>query len=221
MGVNAGYPTDLRSVCWAFGHPRTHLFDFLNSRIWPALCGVEVKKYNCGPVVRLETSSCSIDEQTALEKMAVGLTGALQGARNFYYLGSLAVDDLFSGVQLVIDQEIVNYIKEVISAFNPHPDLFSMEGIYELLRDVSLDREQFISHPDTAGKFRNILPSSRLLYREKLRQWLSHKKTLKDRAREECLKRLKEHQQTFQLPPEKQKALDEIYRSAEARLTAG
>ena len=128
------------------------------------------------------------------------------------------MDDLFSGVQFVIDVEIVNYIREVIESFNPHPDIVSMDGIYEMLRDVSLGKEQFLSHPDTVRKFKNILPSSDLLRREKLRQWLSHKKILKDRAREECIKRIKSKDQQFCLPADIQKELDKIYKRAERNL---
>lgn len=42
--------------------------------------------------------------------------------------------------------------------------------------------------------------------------------TQKDRAKEECLRRIKETKQEFHLPEDKQKALDEIYRQAEVNL---
>ena len=146
------------------------------------------------------------------------MVGALQGARNFSYAGNLCVDDLFSGVQFVIDVEIISYIKETIKSFNPHPDIVTMDGIYEMLREVSLGKEQFLSHPDTVGKFRNVLPSSELIHREKLRSWLSHKKILKDRAREECRKRIRNRKQEFHLASDKQKKLDKIYEKAERNL---
>jgi len=214
-----GHPTDLRSVCWAFGHPRRHLYNYLNWRAPNDLCGVPVTEYRCQSVL-LETSSCALDEQAAMEKMAAALLGALQGARHFSYAGNLAVDDLFSGVQFVMDVEMVNYVKELVQAFQPPPELLRTDGLYDLLRDVCLGRDEFISHPDTVRAFRKLLPCSDLLYREKLRQWLAHRKTFKDRARAECLRRLSEHRSAFQLPEDKQKALDEIYRSAEAHLLA-
>lgn len=217
FNVQAGRPVDLRSICWAFGHPRWHLFEFLNERLPFALCDLESEKYICNSIL-LASNSCSVDSQAALEKMACGLVAALQGCRSFSYAGSLAVDDLFSGVQLVIDTEIFNYIREVVESFNPSPDLVSMDGLYQLLKEVSLDQDQFISHPDTAAKFRNIIPVSNLIYREKAKEWLKHKKTLKERASEEYFRRLSEHKQTFHLPPEKQKAMDDIYRRAEAHL---
>jgi len=217
FGLSAGIPTDLRHVCWAFGSPRTHLYSFLTSRIIAGLTGCGADTY-LSPSVLLASSSSAVDEQAALEKMGVGLTAALQGCRSFSGTGNLCVDDLFSGVQFVIDVEIFNYIKETIESFDPHPDIISMDGLYELLRDVSLGKEQFLSHPDTATKFKNILPSSDLIHREKLRSWLGHKKILKDRAQEECLKRIKDTEQGFKLPEDKQKALDQIYKKAEADL---
>jgi trimethylamine:corrinoid methyltransferase-like protein len=208
VAIPGGRPTDLRNT-W-------HLFDFLNAWILPRLCKLEAARYLRDGTL-LETSSCAVDEQAGLEKMATAMVAALQGARNFGGLGNLCVDDLFSGVQFVIDVEIVEYVREVVEAFNPHPDIVSMDGNFEMLRDVSLGKEHFLAHPDTAAKFRNILPSSDLLHREKLRSWLGHRKLLKDRAREEYLKRM-ENQPQFSLPAEKQKALDEIYKKAEEQL---
>lgn len=218
VGLMGGLPTDLRHVCWAWGHPRQHLYAFLNARILAQLCGLEPEQYvRTGTL--LESSSSAVDEQAALEKMGVAMVAAFQGARSFSGAGSLCVDDLFSGVQFVLDLEIVRYIREVVEAFQPHPDLVSTEGLYELLRDVSLERDEFLSHPDTVARFRNILPSSGLIRREKLRSWLGHRKRLKDRAREECLDRIRSAEQKFHLPSDQQQALDRIYRAAEAELT--
>jgi trimethylamine:corrinoid methyltransferase-like protein len=213
LGIPGGVPTDFRNVCWAWGHPRRHLFDFLNHRILPALCDIEADRY-VRDAVLLESSSSSVDQQAGLEKMGIAMTAALQGVRAFGGLGSLCVDDLFSGVQFVIDVEIVNYVREAMEAFDPHPDILNTEGMFDMLRDVNTGKDHFISHPDTVARFRNILPSSDLLQREKLRSWLGHKQLLKDRAREECLSRIEE-QKPFALPDDKQRALDKIYRDAE------
>jgi len=216
VGIVAGFATDLRSACWAWGSPRQHLFHYLSSGLMPALCGYELERYRPASV-RLESSSCGIDEQAALEKMGSALLGALQGARTFSYAGSLCVDDLYSGVQFVIDLEIVNYIRELVEAFDPHPDILSMDGLYELIRDVSIGKETFISSSDTVRKFRNIVPSSQRLFREKLRAWMSHRKSLKDRAREEAIERIRTFE-PYRLPDDRQKELDAIYARAEASL---
>jgi trimethylamine:corrinoid methyltransferase-like protein len=127
--------------------------------------------------------------------------------------------DLFSGVQFVIDVEICNYIKELVEAFNPHPDIIAMDDdMYDSLKAVCMGEDEFISSYDTVSKFRNIMPSSKLLVHEKLRSWLQHHKVLKDRAREEAKERIRAFQPTFHLPDDKQKALDDIYARAEKEL---
>ncbi len=214
--MGAGIPTDLRNACWAFGSPRLHLFRYLASQVEWGLSGCEPEVYSI-PHVLLETSSAAVDEQAAMEKMSCGLMGAMQGARNFGYAGVLCVDDLFSGVQFIIDVEMVNYIRETIEAFDPHPDIINMEGLYEECREVALGDDTFISHPNTVKRFRNILPSPERIVREKLNSWLSHRTTLKDRGREEALERIGSFE-PYHLPDDKQRELDRIYARAEAEL---
>ena len=89
--------------------------------------------------------------------------------------------------------------------------------LYEVCRDCVRGDDQFISHPDTVARFRNVLPSCGLVRREKLRSWLAHKELLVDRAREEAIERMKTPQ-PFHLPEDKQKELDRIYCRAEESL---
>ena len=215
--LSAGHPTDLRSACWAFGSPRRHLFDFLQSRALPTLVGLRPDRYAPG-AVKLETSSPVVDELAGMEKMASALLGALQGARSFGYAGVLCVDDVYSGTQFVIDLEIVNHIRELVESFDPHPDVIATDGLYEELLDVCQGRDLFLSHPNTVARFRNILPSSDLIVREKLRAWISHHKTLKDRARDVALDRIRTHEPSFRLPDDQQRELDRLYAKAERDL---
>lgn len=216
IGIHGAMPTDMRNACWAFGAPGRHFHTYINSRIRPRLCGCDREFYTQGTVL-LETSAATIGEQAAFEKMAQGLLGALQGARTFYYAGALCVDDLFSGVQFVMDVEMVHYIRQIVEAFNPHPDIINMEGLYEECREVTLGHDTFLSHPNTVKRFRNILPTSNRIVREKLQSWLSHRKTLADRARDEALDRIRNFE-PYRLPAEKQRELDKIYARAEADL---
>lgn len=217
FGIAAGHPTDMRNVCWAFGSPRRHLFQYLTSQFIPNICGIKAEEYRISDVL-LETSSSSIDELAGMEKMAQGLIGAFQGARTFGYAGVLCVDDIFSGTQFVIDVEIVNYIREVIESFDPHPDIIATEGLYEEMLSVARGEDLFTSHPNTVKRFRNIVPSSDLIVREKLRAWMSHHKTLKDRARELAIEKIKCYEPTFHLSEDRQKELDRIYEKAKKKL---
>ena len=214
--LSAGMPVDLQSMAWAWGHSRMHLYQFLNDRALPALCGIQASEYRAGHGFMC-SGSCAVDARAGIEKTATALVAAMQGARHFGGAGNLAVDDLFSGVQLVLDVEIFQYVKDLIDAFDPHPDLMDTEGLYELIRDVAEGRDEFFSHIDTAAKVRNLLPVSKRRPHEKLRAWMIHEKGIKDRIRDECLERIAS-QPPFELDPNRRAELQRIYDAAERQL---
>ncbi len=218
VSMRSGMPTDMRNTCWAFGSPRAHLFEYLSWLIKYNFCGKQPRQY-VQKSVRLETSSPAVDELAGMEKMGCALSAAMMGCRNFSYAGVLCVDDVYSGAQLVIDLEIVEYIREVIESYNPHPDIIATEGLYEELRDVCLGNDIFLAHPNTVERFRNILPSSDLIIREKLRSWMEHHKILKDRAREIAIEKIRTFKPRFVLAEDKRKNLDTIYEQARKKLT--
>ena len=165
----------------------------------------------------MSSSSCAVDARAGMEKMGTSLVAAMQGARSFGGAGNLAVDDLFSGVQLAVDVEIFEYIKELIESFSPHPDILTTENLYEVLHDVATGKEEFYSHMDTATKVRNLLPVSKRRPSEKLRSWMMHEQNMKDRIRDECLQRIRD-QEPFVLEEDKRKDLEKIYNDAEKKL---
>ena len=214
--LSPGMPTDLQQMSWAFGSPRMHLYSYLGERALPALCGLNPDTY--APASGgMWTGSCTVDARSGMEKMATTLTAAMQGARSFSGAGNLAIDDLFSGVQLVLDVEIFEYVKELIEAFDPPPDIITTDGVYELLREVGLRQEEFYSHGDTAAKVRRLLPVSPRRPHEKLRAWMTHPQTMNDRLRQEALARIRK-QEPFVLAKEKHEELERIYRKADREL---
>lgn len=210
------HPTDLRHACWAFGHPRLHLFQYLNGQMLPNLLG-ETAEAHAWTSTRLETSSPAVDAHAALEKMAVALTAALQGCRSFDYAGTLCVDDVWSPTQFVIDLEIVDYVRDLVEAFDPHPDVIAVEGLYEECLAVARGGDTFLSHENTLSRFHNILSASKLLVREKLRSWMAHRRLLKDRARDLAIEKLK-NAEPFRLPEDKHEALEKVYEKAREQL---
>jgi hypothetical protein len=154
-----------------------------------------------------------------MEKMATGLTAALQGARQFGGAGNLAVDDLFSGLQLLLDVEIFEYIRELVEGFMPSSALMDTTGLYDLIREVAEGEAEFYSHPDTAHKVRQLLPVSKRRPAEKLRSWMLHETNLVDHLREECRQRIAA-EPAFALDPHKRAALAAIYAAAERDLLA-
>jgi trimethylamine:corrinoid methyltransferase-like protein len=82
VAIPGGIPTDLRNTCWAWGHPRQHLFAFLNARILPNFCKVEVARYLRDGTL-LETSSCAVDEQAGLDQGSGGGVQFPSGHREY------------------------------------------------------------------------------------------------------------------------------------------
>ena len=60
---------------------------------------------------------------------------------------------------------IVDFVKQTIESFDPHPDIIDTQELYEEIVDVALGREIFLSHPNTVRRFRNVLPSPNLIVR--------------------------------------------------------
>lgn len=213
----AGMPVDLTTMGWSWGSPRQHLYQFLNDRALPALCGLLPEEYRASGF--MSTSSCAVDARSGMEKMATGLTAALQGARQFGGAGNLAVDDLFSGLQLLLDVEIFEYIRELVEGFTPSSALMDTTGLYDLIREVAEGEAEFYSHPDTARKVRQLLPVSKRRPAEKLRSWMLHETNLVDRLREECRQRIAA-EPPFELDTDRRAGLRDVYERAEADLLA-
>ncbi|NQU76279.1 MAG: trimethylamine methyltransferase family protein, partial [Planctomycetes bacterium] len=211
IGAGIWHPCDLRHANYAHGSPRAHLFRYLNHRWMPAMCGFVTDTYQT-PNGSLSTSSCQLDEQAGLEKMATALMSALQGARTFSGAGNLCVDDLFSAVQLVLDVELVEYIRELVESFDPAPEITSMDGMYDAIVGVVNGKDMFMSHETTVRMFRDFMPSSNILHREKLRSWQSHGKTARDHAREVARERIRTHE--FRLNDDQLKELARLYEKA-------
>jgi trimethylamine:corrinoid methyltransferase-like protein len=116
-----------------------------------------------------------------------------------------------------MDVEIFEYVKELMESFDPHPDLLSTDGMYQVLWDAATGQEQFYGHPDTAEKAQNIFPISKRRSYRKLRAWMADKQNLVDRARAECRERIR-NQEPFRLDEDRHRELDRIYQAGEKAL---
>ncbi len=84
--------------------------------------------------------------------MAHTMTAALAGVRIFTGAGLLAVDEVCSAEKLVLDNEVVNYVKSLVNVFNFSDERLSLD----IIKDVGIGGE-FISHQSTISDFRNAI----------------------------------------------------------------
>ncbi len=196
------YPFDMKYGNFVYGSPED---------IWGTLLQVQLNKYYKIPIIAksLLTASPLPDAQAAAEKAAHTIIAAAFGVDGYTNAGLLAIDDIYSAEQVVIDHEIVQYAIQFLRGFD-----FSEEALStEIIQEVVLGEGNFLSHQSTLNHFREAFWTPELFEHLMLRQWQDKGgKSILERAKDIAKRKIKEHH--FELIPEIQRELDRIYRKA-------
>lgn len=210
--------SDIKPVCLIIDTIRAYTFDFKYASfiygspedILGTLFQIQLNKKYGIPVVAksLLTSSIDIDSQLGVEVMAHTMTAALAGARIFTGAGLLAIDEVYSAEKLVLDNEVVNYVKSLVKGFN-----FSDESLsLDIIKDVGIGGE-FISHQSTISDFRNAIwqPEvfEHIMYSTRRKQG---EPKLRDKLKRIAKDRIRKHE--YELPEDIKKELDKIFKKA-------
>lgn len=107
------FPADMRSLAMVFGSPENLLFH-LGGRDLNRILGFgpEHTDGNVHCMAKLPGA------QAAAEKAAIMMAGALAGARHFTGAGTLALDEVFSPEQLVLDCEIRDWVQRAVAGLD-------------------------------------------------------------------------------------------------------
>ena len=152
------------------------------------------------------------DAQAALQSAAGTALLASMGARTFGWAGNLSTNEvIFSGELLVIQNEIMEYVKKIVESFE-----FNQKTIgFDIIKECT-ERNSFLEHSSTLKNFRNIWVSD-LLENEDIKDWQRKgSKTIREKARGIAKKKIAEHH--FELDKDKQKELNKIYEKAKEEL---
>ncbi len=202
------YPFDMKYGNFVYGSPED---------IWGTLLQVQLNRYYKIPVIAksLLTSSSFPDAQAAAEKAAHTILATAFGVDGYTNAGVLAIDDIYSAEQVVIDHEIVQYAMQSLRGFD-----FSEETLStKIIQEVVLGEENFLSHQSTLNHFREAFWVPELFEHLTLRQWQDKgEKSIRARARDIAKRKIKEHK--FELTSEVQKELNRIYQKAKEELAA-
>jgi len=206
------------SVCLIIDTIRAYAFDFKYASfvygspedIIGTLFQTQLNKRYGIPVVAksLLTSSNSIDSQLGAEIMAHTMVAALAGARIFTGGGLLAIDEVYSGEKLVIDHEVVQYVKNVVEGFR-----FSQEYLStDIIKEVGIGGE-FVSHGSTLKDYRDATWEPNVFEHIMLRKWRQMgQPELREKLRTVAKERIKKH--SYSLPKDISKELNKIYNKA-------
>ncbi len=195
------YTFDMKYASFVYGSPEDLL---------ATLIQVQLNAFYGIPVVAksLLTTSKQPDAHAAAEKCAHTVAAALAGARMFTCAGLLAVDEIYSPEQLVIDHEIVQYARRVCRGFEMSEEALAVRAIEE----VGVGGH-FLEHDTTLAHYREATWEPDLFTHSTLRQWQEKgSPDLAARAREIARKRIAA--QGYVLDAEKRRDLEAIYQRA-------
>ena len=196
------YPFDMRYAAFVYGSPEDLL---------ATLIQIQLNALYQIPVVAksLLTTAKLPDAHAAAEKSAHTLAAALLGARIFTNAGLLAVDDIYSAEQVVIDYEIVQYVRRVCQGFEFDEEALAIAAIEEVGPGGN-----FLGHDTTLQHYREATWDPALFTHSTLQQWQGKGgPELAARARQIARQRIAG--QDYILPTEKRRDLDAIYQRAQ------
>jgi trimethylamine---corrinoid protein Co-methyltransferase len=199
------YPFDMKYGTFVYGSPE----DLLGT-----LFQVQLNAHYGIPTVAksLLTNSKLPDAQAAAEMGAHTVAAALAGARIFTVAGLLAVDEIFSAEQVVIDYEIVQYAKRVVEGCEFNPDALGVSAIEE----VGIGGH-FLDHPSTVERYRSACWMPELFEHTMLGHWRQHGSvSIREKACQIAHRRIREHH--YELPRHVQGEIDRIWNAAVTEL---
>ena len=196
------YPFDMKYGAFVYGSPEDLLATLIQAQL-NAFYGIPwVAK-------SLLTTSKQPDAHAAAEKSAHTLAAALMGARIFTCAGLLAVDEIYSAEQLVIDYEIVQHVRRVCQGFEFSDETLAIQAIQE----VGPAPANFLEHPTTLTNFRAATWDPDLFVHTTMRQWQARgEPNVVRQGRHIAKKRIAEH--AYTLDADKRRDLEAIYQRA-------
>jgi trimethylamine--corrinoid protein Co-methyltransferase len=191
-------PLDMRSGISATGAPEFSLI---------GIGAVQMAKfYGLPSDVGAQSDSKSVDAQNSYEKTQAALVASLAGADMAdLFLGSSEAFNVYSPIQLMIDDEIVSNVRRIAQGIEVNEETMSVDVIAK-----TGPMGNFLKHPRTLSQFKREHSQARLSDRSTRQQWLaSGAKDTNKRARERMDALLRSHVPD-PLEPEMMAALDKL-----------
>ena len=199
------FPASMRSATIAFGSPEFLLALLTRSRIR------ELYGQPIGAAESLHTMAKLPDAHAVAERSAQTLFAAMLGHRRFSAAGSLAIDEVFSPEQLVIDLEIRDYVERLMRGIEAGGD--------DCLSVVAegLDGRSFLTAERTLANWREFFWLPRVFLQTSRAQWQASPRSVLADAWALARERLARHE--YELDDERRRAVDSIVQEAEQALT--
>jgi trimethylamine--corrinoid protein Co-methyltransferase len=199
------YPFDMKSGSIAYGTPE-HILAYL--------MGTQINRFFGGSETgckAFHTNALFPDAHSIMQRASFGSVAALNGARRFDFGGLLGIDKIFSAEQLVVDVEIVDYLKKLVRGIE-----FSERTLDPDMIDKAGPGGDYLTHESTIQACESIW-SSELFQSITPENWEnSDKKRVKEKIQNKINGLLNNYD--FSLSRDKQREIEDIYHSAEKEM---
>jgi trimethylamine:corrinoid methyltransferase-like protein len=122
----------------------------------------------------VHTSAPLPNAQAQIERSVCATLGVLEGYTYFVPIGQIAVDEVWSAAQTVLDIDIISHARRVAKGVESGTGL-DLGHLAEVIDEVVREGGLFAQHESTVANFRTQYHQPRILERLTLAQWLDQK----------------------------------------------
>jgi len=105
------FPFDFYDMSMAFGTPEKLLTEWTNNEVFSRVSGGEY--YGSG-ACDIHAMALRSGVQASIEKTSLATAGAMLGATSFGCSGTIAMDEVFSPIQLLLDLEMLAHVQKIV-----------------------------------------------------------------------------------------------------------
>lgn len=194
---------DLKTTVLACGSPMYILYQLCLKDLWQFYYGTPMRSHF------LLSNAKTCDAQAVMERTAFVLTMALAGFRRFWLgAGQLSLDEVFSPVLFIVDQEMARYVTHIIQGIDYDE---GVDASYEAIVQGVAEGNYFM-HDSTLANMRKDFDSD-IFPRLRLESWRAAGcPSWRDKAQEKVKELIESHD--FALPDDVQAEVDRIYQQA-------
>ncbi|MGD0091594.1 MAG: trimethylamine methyltransferase family protein [Planctomycetota bacterium] len=163
-------PCDMRSGNYVIGSPEYHLLDMAARALYRTLTGNTMRGGAFRSMAKFP------DAQAMAERSFSVLFQALQGARAFGAAGQLAMDELFSPEQVILDCEILRNVERIVQGMEWSAAADGSAAVDEAVALIRAGTQagHYLEGEETLSKYREFFYSSNLFGYGKLEAWVQH-----------------------------------------------
>lgn len=121
--------------------------------------------------------------EAGLQKTATALSSVMKGRNGYFAAGLLSIDEVFSPVQMVLDNEAAGYLQRICRGFGCTDDDIGVQAVLDCTKEGLL----FMMHEHTAEHMREAAWNPTVFSREMLGQYHDNGGIDAERAREIAL----------------------------------